>query len=219
MGGGSLTALPIIETQAGDVSAYIPTNVISITDGQIYLESELFFSGQRPAVNAGISVSRVGGNAQIKAMKQVASSIKLELAQYRELASFSQFGSDIDTETKKRLDHGEILMEVLKQPQYNPLPVENQVMIIYAAINHYLEDVGVEHVKNYEQEFLEYMTSTYPEVGRSIKDEGKIIESTEETLKSAIEKFNEKYLRAIGVSVMQPDEAEEAAEEAGQDSE
>ena len=218
-GGGSLTALPIIETQAGDVSAYIPTNVISITDGQIYLESELFFSGQRPAVNAGISVSRVGGNAQIKAMKQVASSIKLELAQYRELASFSQFGSDLDAETKKRLDHGEILMEVLKQPQYQPLPVENQVMIIYAAINNYLEDVGVENVKRYEKEFLEYMTSTYPEVGRSIKEEGKIVEATEETLKSAIEKFNEKFLRAIGVSVMQPDEAEDATEEAASDSE
>jgi F-type H+-transporting ATPase subunit alpha len=214
MGGGSLTALPIIETQAGDVSAYIPTNVISITDGQIYLESELFFSGQRPAVNAGISVSRVGGNAQIKAMKQVASSIKLELAQYRELASFSQFGSDIDAETKKRLDHGEILMEVLKQPQYKPLPVENQVMIIYAAINHYLEMVGVENVKNYETEFLEYMMSTYPEVGRSIKSEGKIIESTEENLKAAIEKFNERYLRAIGVDIMQPEEAMGAAEEA-----
>ena len=218
-GGGSLTALPIIETQAGDVSAYIPTNVISITDGQIYLESELFFSGQRPAVNAGISVSRVGGNAQIKAMKQVASSIKLELAQYRELASFSQFGSDLDAETKKRLDHGEILMEVLKQPQYQPLPVEDQVMIIFAAINNYLEDVGVENVKRYEKEFLEYMTSTYPEVGRSIKEEGKIVEATEETLRSAIEKFNEKFLRAIGVSVMQPDEAEEATEEAAAGSE
>ena len=218
-GGGSLTALPIIETQAGDVSAYIPTNVISITDGQIYLESELFFSGQRPAVNAGISVSRVGGNAQIKAMKQVASSIKLELAQYRELASFSQFGSDLDAETKKRLDHGEILMEVLKQPQYQPLPVENQVMIIFAAINNYLEDVGVENVKRYEKEFLEYMTSTYPEVGRSIKEEGKIVEATEETLKSAIEKFNEKFLRALGVTIMQPDEAEEATEEAAADSE
>ena len=218
-GGGSLTALPIIETQAGDVSAYIPTNVISITDGQIYLESELFFSGQRPAVNAGISVSRVGGNAQIKAMKQVASSIKLELAQYRELASFSQFGSDLDAETKKRLDHGEILMEVLKQPQYQPLPVEDQVMIIFAAINNYLEDVGVENVKRYEKEFLEYMSSTYPEVGRSIKEEGKIVEATEETLKSAIEKFNEKFLRALGVTIMQPDEAEEATEEAAADSE
>ena len=156
-------------------------------------------------------------------MKQVASSIKLELAQYRELASFSQFGSDIDAETKKRLDHGEILMEVLKQPQYKPLPVENQVMIIYAAINHYLEKVGVENVKNYETEFLEYMTSTYPEVGRSIKSEGKIIESTEETLKAAIEKFNEKYLRAIGVDIIEPDAVEEevsgTAEEAAEDSE
>ena len=148
-GGGSLTALPIIETQAGDVSAYIPTNVISITDGQIYLESELFFSGQRPAVNAGISVSRVGGNAQIKAMKQVASKIKLELAQYRELASFSQFGSDIDADTKARLEHGEILMEILKQPQYQPLKVEEQVMIIYAAINHHLDNIGVVNIKQY----------------------------------------------------------------------
>jgi F-type H+-transporting ATPase subunit alpha len=147
-------------------------------------------------------------------MKQVASSIKLELAQYRELASFSQFGSDIDAETKKRLDHGEILMEVLKQPQYKPLPVENQVMIIYAAINHYLENVGVENVKNYEKEFLEFMASTYPEVGHSIKSEGKIIESTEENLKAAIEKFNERYLRAIGVDIMQPEEAMGAAEEA-----
>ena len=135
LGGGSITALPIIETQAGDVSAYIPTNVISITDGQIFLETELFFTGQRPAVNAGISVSRVGGNAQIKAMKKVASSVKLELAQYRELASFSQFGSDLDKETQERLNHGEILMEILKQPQYQPVPVQNQVMIIYAAIN------------------------------------------------------------------------------------
>ena len=141
LGGGSITALPIIETQAGDVSAYIPTNVISITDGQIYLETELFFTGQRPAVNAGISVSRVGGNAQIKAMKKVASSVKLELAQYRELASFSQFGSDVDADTKARLDHGQVLMEILKQPQYQPIPVEKQVMIIYAAVNHVLDDI------------------------------------------------------------------------------
>ncbi len=143
LGGGSITALPIIETQAGDVSAYIPTNVISITDGQIFLESELFFTGQRPAVNAGISVSRVGGNAQIKAMKKVASTVKLELAQYRELANFAQFGSDVDKDTKERLDHGEILMEILKQPQYQPIPVEDQVMIIYAAINHHLASIPV----------------------------------------------------------------------------
>ena len=195
-GGGSLTALPIIETQAGDVSAYIPTNVISITDGQIYLESELFFSGQRPAVNAGISVSRVGGNAQIKAMKQVASQIKLELAQYRELASFSQFGSDIDAETKARLEHGEILMEILKQPQYQPIPVEFQVIIIYAAVNHYLEEIGAENIKEFEKEFIEYMASTYPEVGRSIISEGKILPDTEEKLKEAIVKYKDKFLKA-----------------------
>ncbi len=192
-GGGSLTALPIIETQAGDVSAYIPTNVISITDGQIYLESELFFSGQRPAVNAGISVSRVGGDAQIKAMKQVASSIKLELAQYRELASFSQFGSDIDPETRKRLDHGEILMEILKQPQYQPLSVEDQVMILYAATGHFMESVGTENVRDYEKELVEYMESTYPEIGRSIKTEGKLLPETEEKLKGAIAVFTERY--------------------------
>jgi F-type H+-transporting ATPase subunit alpha len=212
-GGGSLTALPIIETQAGDVSAYIPTNVISITDGQIYLENELFFSGQRPAVNAGISVSRVGGNAQIKAMKQVASKIKLELAQYRELASFSQFGSDIDAETKARLEHGQILMEVLKQPQYQPLPVEQQVMIIYAAINHHLATVGVDHVKDFEKGFLEYMSGMYPEVGEDIIKQGKLTEETEEKLKEALGKFKESYLRKIGAATIQPDieltEAEE----------
>ena len=213
-GGGSLTALPIIETQAGDVSAYIPTNVISITDGQIYLETELFFSGQRPAVNAGISVSRVGGNAQIKAMKQVASKIKLELAQYRELASFSQFGSDIDAETKARLEHGQILMEVLKQPQYQPLPVEQQVMIIYAAINNHLAKVGVEHVKDFEKEFLEYMTSMYHEVGESIKKENKLTEENEAVLKEAIDKFVDRYLRKIGAQTIQPDEAVEEEAEA-----
>ncbi len=194
-GGGSLTALPIIETQAGDVSAYIPTNVISITDGQIYLESELFFSGQRPAVNAGISVSRVGGNAQIKAMKQVSSKIKLELAQYRELASFSQFGSDIDAETKARLEHGQILMEVLKQPQYKPLKVEDQVMIIYAAINNYLETVGVENVRDFEKDFLEFMEVEYPQVGAGIKSEGKLTEDIEEKLVEALNKFKDLYLK------------------------
>jgi len=213
-GGGSLTALPIIETQAGDVSAYIPTNVISITDGQIYLETELFFSGQRPAVNAGISVSRVGGNAQIKAMKQVASKIKLELAQYRELASFSQFGSDIDAETKARLEHGQILMEVLKQPQYQPLPVEQQVMIIYAAINNHLAKVGVSNVKDFEKEFLEYMTSMYHEVGESIRKENKLTEENEAVLKGAIEKFVDKYLRKIGAENIKPGEVAEEAEEA-----
>ncbi|MCI8647304.1 MAG: F0F1 ATP synthase subunit alpha [Firmicutes bacterium] len=187
LGGGSITALPIIETQAGDVSAYIPTNVISITDGQIFLETELFFTGQRPAVNAGISVSRVGGNAQIKAMKQVSSKIKLELAQYRELASFSQFGSDVDADTKKRLDHGLILMEILKQPQYQPIPVADQVMIIYAAINDYLVDIEVEHIKAFEKEFREFMSTQHPQIAKAIMETGKLDEETELQLKAGIE--------------------------------
>ena len=189
LGGGSITALPIIETQAGDVSAYIPTNVISITDGQIFLESELFFTGQRPAVNAGISVSRVGGNAQIKAMKKVSGKVKLELAQYRELASFSQFGSDLDKDTKNRLEHGVILMEILKQPQYSPVRVEHQVMIIYAAINHYLADVLVEDIKSFEKDLYDFMDTHYPEIGKEIKTTGNLNEETEEKLKAAIEKF------------------------------
>lgn len=191
LGGGSITALPIIETQAGDVSAYIPTNVISITDGQIFLETELFFTGQRPAVNAGISVSRVGGSAQIKAMKQVSSKIKLELAQYRELASFSQFGSDVDKDTKARLDHGLILMEILKQGQYKPIAVEHQVMIIYAAINHYLADIPVEAIKEFEKGFNEFMDTQYPQVGKNIKSTGKLDEATEKILKEAIAKYKE----------------------------
>ena len=193
LGGGSITALPIIETQAGDVSAYIPTNVISITDGQIFLETELFFSGQRPAVNAGISVSRVGGNAQIKAMKQVASKIKLELAQYTELASFAQFGSDVDKETKARLDHGAVLMEVLKQGQYSPVEVENQVMILYAAINYYLEDIPHDRIKEFEKQFTEFMDTHYPQVQRRIKDSGRLDEETEEFLKDAIEEFKKLF--------------------------
>lgn len=189
LGGGSLTALPIIETQANDISAYVPTNVISITDGQIFLETELFFTGQRPAVNAGISVSRVGGNAQIKAMKKVASKIKLDLAQYRELASFSQFGSDIDKDTKSRLDHGQILMEILKQPQYSPVSVEHQVMIIYAAINGYLANIPVEKIKGFEKDFFEYMDTHYPEIGKSIKTTGTLDEHTDDRLKDAIMEF------------------------------
>ena len=189
LGGGSLTALPIIETQAGDVSAYIPTNVISITDGQIYLQGELFFQGQRPAIDAGISVSRVGGNAQIKAMKQVASKIKMELAQYRELASFSQFGSDVDPETKARLDHGRILMEIIKQGQYHPIRVEHQVMVIYAAVHDYLKKLEVENVKDFEAGFIKFMDKEYPTVGKDILDKGQLTEETEEMLKSAIVKF------------------------------
>ena len=194
LGGGSITALPIIETQAGDVSAYIPTNVISITDGQIYLETELFFTGQRPAVNAGISVSRVGGNAQIKAMKKVASSVKLELAQYRELASFSQFGSDVDADTKARLDHGQVLMEILKQPQYQPIPVEKQVMIIYAAVNHVLDDIEVDQVKDFEHKLFEFMDTQYPQVGKAIRSEGVISDATDAQLKEALELCKKEFL-------------------------
>ena len=210
LGGGSITALPIIETQAGDVSAYIPTNVISITDGQIFLETELFFTGQRPAVNAGISVSRVGGDAQIKAMKKVASTVKLELAQYRELANFSQFGSDIDKDTKERLDHGEILMEILKQPQYQPIPVENQVMIIYAAINHHMASIPVSLVRDFEKKFYSFMDTQYPEVGRSIRETGVLEAETEEKLKEALEIFNGEFSKEHGLGqIREPEDEDE----------
>ena len=187
LGGGSITALPIIETQAGDVSAYIPTNVISITDGQIFLESELFFSGQRPAVNAGISVSRVGGSAQIKAMKKVAGTIKLMLAQYRELKGFSQFGSDIDKDTKERLENGMLLMEILKQGQYQPVAVEHQVMIIYAAVKGHLAGIAPSQVKRFEKELYQDMDTNYPHVGKAIADTGKLEAETEEQLLKGIE--------------------------------
>ena len=187
LGGGSITALPIIETQAGDVSAYIPTNVISITDGQIFRESELFFSGQRPAVNAGISVSRVGGSAQIKAMKKVAGTIKLMLAQYRELKGFSQFGSDIDKDTKERLENGMLLMEILKQGQYQPVAVEHQVMIIYAAVKGHLAGIAPSQVKRFEKELYQYMDTNYPHVGKAIADTGKLEAETEEQLLKGIE--------------------------------
>lgn len=186
LGGGSITALPIIETQAGDVSAYIPTNVISITDGQIFLESELFFSGQRPAVNAGISVSRVGGSAQIKAMKKVAGSLKLMLAQYTELQSFAQFGSDLDEDTKERLENGRILMEIIKQGQYSPITVEHQVMIIYAATKGYLKGMEVRNVKTFETQLYAYMDQHYPEVGMSITKTGSLTEEMEALLQQGI---------------------------------
>lgn len=192
-GGGSLTALPIIETQAGDVSAYIPTNVISITDGQIFLESELFHSGVRPAVNAGLSVSRVGGNAQIKAMKQVAGKLRLELAQYRELAAFAQFGSELDKETQDRLSQGERIVEVLKQPQYRPVPVENQVMIIYAVTNKYLSDIEANEVGKFEEGFLKFVNTQYAEIGKTIKETGKLEGATEEKLKTALEEFTKQF--------------------------
>ena len=181
-GGGSLTALPIIETQAGDVSAYIPTNVISITDGQIYLETEMFNAGFRPAVNAGLSVSRVGGAAQIKAMKKIAAPIRVELAQYRELAAFSQFGSELDADTKEKLAQGERIKEVLKQPQYQPMAVQYQVIIIYAATNKYLLDVPVDSITRFEKELFEFLDTRYAEIPRAIAVERVISGQTEEQL-------------------------------------
>ena len=192
-GGGSLTALPIIETQAGDVSAYIPTNVISITDGQIYLETEMFNAGFRPAVNAGLSVSRVGGAAQIKAMKKIAAPIRVELAQYRELAAFAQFGSELDDATKEKLAQGERIKEILKQPQYKPMPVEYQVIIIFAATRKYLLDVAVADITRFETELFEFLDSKYPEIPQAIKDEKVISDETEEKLIKAIEDFKKNF--------------------------
>jgi F-type H+-transporting ATPase subunit alpha len=188
-GGGSLTALPIIETQAGDVSAYIPTNVISITDGQIYLESDLFYQGIRPALNVGISVSRVGGKAQTKAMRQVAGKMKLDLAQYRNLAAFAQFGSDLDKATRDQLERGIRLTELLKQPQYAPMRLDHQVMVIYAGTNGYLDDIPVEKIRAFEAAFIRFMDTTYPQVGEKIMTAREIDPATEETLKKAIQEF------------------------------
>ena len=192
-GGGSLTALPIIVTQAGDVSAYIPTNVISITDGQIYLESELFNAGVRPAVNPGISVSRVGGNAQIKAMKKVAGTLKLDYSQYRELQSFAQFGSDLDKDTKDRLAKGERIVEVLKQDQNSPLEVEEQVVIIYAVINNFLADIPVDKIKQYQADLLDHIKSTHPEILKSIREEKVMKPEIEEQLKAVLAEFAKGY--------------------------
>ncbi len=194
-GGGSLTALPIIETQAGDVSAYIPTNVISITDGQIYLETEMFNSGFRPAVNAGLSVSRVGGAAQIKAMKKIAAPIRTELAQYRELASFAQFGSELDADTKEKLAQGERIKEVLKQPQYQPMPVQYQVIIIYAVTKRFLLDVPVEDITRFEKEFFDYLDTKHPEIPAAIAEEKVISDATEEKLVKALNDFKVEFLK------------------------
>ncbi|SMB88213.1 ATP synthase F1 subcomplex alpha subunit [Desulfonispora thiosulfatigenes DSM 11270] len=196
LGGGSMTALPIIETQAGDVSAYIPTNVISITDGQIFLEADLFFSGVRPAINPGISVSRVGGSAQTKAMKKVAGPLRLDLAQYRELAAFAQFGSDLDKATAARLNRGERLLEILKQKQYHPMPVEEQVCIIYCTVNGHIDDVPVEKVKGFEEGFLKSLrNSNYKEsVLEDLKKNGALNEKSEAALKQAIKEFKETFL-------------------------
>ncbi len=195
LGGGSLTALPIIETQAGDVSAYIPTNVISITDGQIYLETEMFNSGFRPAVNAGLSVSRVGGAAQIKAMKKIAAPIRVELAQYRELAAFSQFGSELDADTKEKLAQGERLKEVLKQPQYKPMPVEFQVIILYAATKKYLLDIPTSRVLEFEDALFELVKTKYPEIAEDIRTTKAISDETDAALQKAIAQCKEDFVK------------------------
>ncbi len=192
-GGGSITALPIIETLAGDISAYIPTNVISITDGQIFLETDLFFAGQRPAINSGLSVSRVGGSAQIKAMKKVAGRIKLELAQYRELAAFAQFGSELDKETKSILDQGARMLQILKQPQYSPVSVEHQVIILYAALNKHLSDIPVDKVSTFEREFLQFVDNNYPDIITSIKTTKDLTDENAERIVVAITEFKKSF--------------------------
>ena len=192
-GGGSLTALPIIETQAGDLSAYIPTNVISITDGQIYLESDLFYAGQRPAINVGLSVSRVGGDAQTRAMKQVAGKLKLEMAQFRDLAAFAQFGSDLDAATRRQLDRGLRLNEVLKQGQYQPMSLEHQVMILFAAINDYLDNVAVDKINAWETAFHQFMDARHPEVGQAILRDKRLTDETTLLLRAAIAEFKAEF--------------------------
>ncbi|GAC1686081.1 MAG: hypothetical protein NVS9B3_04420 [Gemmatimonadaceae bacterium] len=191
--GGSLTALPIIETQAGDVSAYIPTNVISITDGQIFLEADLFYSGVRPAINVGISVSRVGGSAQIKAMKAVAGRLRLDLAQYRELEAFAAFASDLDAATKRQLDRGARTVEVLKQGQYQPAPVEEQVTVIYAVSNGFLDDVPVAQIRDWEKGFQEFLRNQRPQIGEALRKERALSKDTEAALKSAIEEYKKTF--------------------------
>jgi F-type H+-transporting ATPase subunit alpha len=204
-GSGSLTALPIIETQAGDVSAYIPTNVISITDGQIFLESDLFFAGVRPAINAGISVSRVGGSAQVKAMRSVAGRLRLDLAQYRELEAFSAFASDLDAATRRQLDRGARTVEVLKQGQYSPLPVEQQVMIIYALTNGFIDDVPVNQVREWEKNFHEFMARSFPQVGNGIRTGKVLSKEIEAELKNGIEAFRKTWQPAQAAGITKAD--------------
>ena len=200
LGGGSLTALPFIETQAGDISAYIPTNVISITDGQIFLESDLFYSGQRPAVNVGISVSRVGGSAQIKAMKKVAGTLRLDLAQYRELAAFAQFGSDLDKATQARLNRGVRTLEILKQGVNQPMPVEKQVVSLYTVTRGHVDDIPVQDVRRFEAGFLAYVDATSPEIFASIRDTKDLTPDNEKALVEAIE-YIQKKLCSFGVNI------------------
>jgi F-type H+-transporting ATPase subunit alpha len=197
LGGGSLTALPIVETQAGDVSAYIPTNVISITDGQIYLEADLFYAGVRPAINVGISVSRVGGAAQITAMRRIAGRLRLDLAQYREMAAFAQFGSELDAATQAQLTRGERMVEILKQDQYKPLPVEKQIMIIYAGVNGYLDDLPVEVCRRFEEEFYPFVDGRYPDVPKEIKEKRQLDAELEAKLRKAIEEFKADFVSRL----------------------
>ena len=194
LGGGSLTALPIIETQAGDVSEYIPTNVISITDGQIYLEADLFYAGVKPAINVGLSVSRVGGNAQTKAMKKVAGSLRLNLAQYRSLAAFAQFSSDLDKATQSQLIRGERMVEILKQDQYEPVPLEKQVMIIYAGTKGYLDEIPAIDVRSFEKAFIEYMDKEFPDIGHELGKSKVLSDDTAKKLDSAIDSFKKRWL-------------------------
>ena len=196
LGGGSLTALPIIETQAGDLSAYIPTNVISITDGQIFLESDLFHQGVRPAINVGNSVSRVGGSAQVKAMRQVAGSLRLDLAQYRELAAFAQFGSDLDRATQNQLNRGRRLVEVLKQPQYQPLPIEKQVIIIYAATTGALDAVPVEHLRDYEGEFFKFLDTRRAQLLSQLAEKKELNDQIKGELNQALKEFGDQFAAA-----------------------
>ncbi|MGI6776781.1 MAG: F0F1 ATP synthase subunit alpha [Acetivibrionales bacterium] len=206
MGGGSLTALPIVETLVGDVSAYIPTNVISITDGQIYLETELFFAGQRPAINVGLSVSRVGGAAQVKAMKKVSGPIRVNLAQYRELAVFAQFGSDLDKATRDKLIQGERLTETFKQPQHATLDVEDQVVILFSATNKFLMDIPVKEVKRFNSELIKYMRDHYPQVRKSIAETGELTSAAEELLREGIQNFKEYYFETFGLNANNKEE-------------
>src|SRR5206468_841960 len=201
LGGGSLTALPIIETQLGDVSAYIPTNVISITDGQIYLESDLFYSGVRPAVNVGLSVSRVGGSAQVKGMRQVAGKLRLDLAQYRELAAFAQFGSDLDKATQTQLARGQRMVEILKQGQYTPLPVEKQVVIIFAGTQGLLDDLPVEAVREFETSFYSWLERKQPQILTEVRDKKELSDSLRETLAKAVAEAKAEFMAAKGIKV------------------
>jgi len=200
LGAGSLTALPIIETQAGDVSAYIPTNVISITDGQVYVEPNLFFAGVRPAINVGLSVSRVGGAAQVKAMKQVAGSLRLDLAQYRELAAFASFGSDLDKATQQQLNRGERLVEILKQPQYQPLPMEKQVSILYAGARGFLDPIPVNMLADYEKELYAYIEQNVPAVFDDLKEKKEIDSELEELMKNTLTSFGETFKSSRGLN-------------------